>query len=182
MLNCTRVLMLLGLLAPVARAQVTTIDSVTASTVTEAKGTSSFGTLTLKPEKGVLLEVRARIVLPADGKFTMPLAECVLSGASKGTALRSTWKLSVAAVALRTPSGCNYIDPSSIVKGAVSQNITTGGTIRIARDVENGPVELTFGPGTARTCFVFSAPANPSGPMRLKLGKSEVVVPAVAAK
>jgi hypothetical protein len=178
------VAMTLSLLAPSAQGQAPAVrvDSITSATVTEVKGSSGMGTWTLKAEKGVIVEVRARLALAAQAKFSAAANDCMLSGASKIATQSSTWNLSTTAVGLQTGKTCNYTNPSSIVKGAMSQSNPMAGTFEVAREQEGGPAMLTFGPGSTKVCFAFLVPAGPAGAMKLKLGQTAIAVPAVAAK
>lgn len=156
-------------------------DSITVSSVSEIKGSSAFGTWTTKAEKGIIVEVRTRLSGTPD-TLSVPALDIELRGSSKSASQSSTWKFSAMAVALRSGVDCNYTNQGSLVKGAMSQSIPSSGKMRTARDVEGGPVVLTFGPGATRLCFAFPVPAGPTGAMKLRIGKAEYAVPALAVK
>lgn len=156
-------------------------DSLTVSSVSEIKGSSSFGTWTTKAEKGLIIEVRTTLSGTPD-TLSVPALDIELRGSSKSATQSSTWKFSAMAVALQTGTNCNYTDQGSLVKGAMTRTVPKSGSMRTARDVEGGPVVLTFGPGATRLCFAFPVPAPPTGAMKLRIGKAEYAVPALAAK
>lgn len=155
-------------------------DSLTVSSPTEIKGRTAFGSWTSKAEKGIIIEVRARMSGP--DSLVVPALDIELLGASKNATQSSTWKFSAIAVALNSGAGCNYVNQASLVKGGIGTSSPGSGTLTTARDVEGGPVILTFGPGATRLCFAFPVPTPPTGGMKLRIGKAEYAVPALAAK
>ncbi|MFA6165162.1 MAG: hypothetical protein WC700_00965 [Gemmatimonadaceae bacterium] len=155
-------------------------DSIRASSLTEITGRTAFGTWTSKAQKGIIIEVRTRLSGP--DTLSVPALDIELRGSSKTATQSSTWKFSAMAVALHSGAGCNYVNQESLVKGAMGQSSPGAGTLTTARDVEGGPVVLTFGPGATRLCFAFPVPAGPTGGMKLRIGKLEYAVPALAAK